>query len=86
VIRAVFEETILFLVPFVIFAVLLMLGRRNPLRREAWSGRLPILAIAGLLCVIAGFVLTGILSDRPSGKVYEPAHMEDGRLVPGRFR
>ena len=40
---------------------------------------------AGILLtaiVLAGFAL---LSGTPDG-IYEPAHLEDGKLVPGRFR
>jgi hypothetical protein len=83
-IRAVLEEALLFLAPFVVFGLILVAMRRNPFRIESWSKRAMALTIAGLLCAILGLVVVGVLADRPTG-VFEPAHMENGRLVPGRF-
>jgi hypothetical protein len=85
-IRIVLEELLIFLIPFVLFAAVLVIGRKNPFRLEAWTERVFLLAVAGLVCVIVGFVATGILAERSTGSIYEPAHLENGRLVPGRFR
>ena len=84
-IRVLIEGFLTFLIPFVLFGIVLVIARRNPFRREAWAERVLVLAIAGIACVIAGLVLTGILAERATG-IYEPAHMENGQLVPGRFR
>lgn len=84
-IRAVVEEVLLFLVPFAVFAAILIATRRNPFRLESWSKRGFSLTITGLLCAILGLVVFGFLKERATG-VYEPAHMENGRLVPGRVR
>jgi hypothetical protein len=84
-IRAIAEAILVFLVPFVLFGIVLALTGRNPLQRDLWTERRLILAALGLGCVILVFVVGGILGDRPTG-AYVPAHMEDGRLVPGRFR
>jgi hypothetical protein len=85
-IRIVTQELLIFLVPFGLYALVLLIGRRNPFRLAAWSERVFHLALAGLVCVIVGFVITGIVAERKTGQVYEPAHLENGRLVPGRFR
>jgi multisubunit Na+/H+ antiporter MnhB subunit len=84
-IRAILEEVLLFLVPFVVFGAILVAMRRNPFRLEAWSKRGLALTIAGLLVAIAGLILFGFTAERSTG-IYEPAHMENGRLVPGRVR
>jgi multisubunit Na+/H+ antiporter MnhB subunit len=84
-IRAILEEVLLFLVPFVVFGAILVAMRRNPFRLESWSKRGLALTIAGLLFAIAGLILFGFTAERSTG-VYEPAHMENGRLVPGRVR
>ena len=84
-IRAVFGEALLFFLPFALFALFLILNRRNPLRLAAWSESTVWLVIAGLACVVAALVFTGITSDRETGG-FQPPHMEDGRLVPGQFR
>jgi hypothetical protein len=84
-IRAIFGESLLFFVPFVLFALFLILNRRNPLRLSAWSQSGYWLVIAGLVCVLAAFVVTGLTSERHIG-AFEPPHMENGRVVPGQFR
>jgi hypothetical protein len=84
-IRAIFGEALLFFIPFAIFALYLILRRRNPLQWQAWSDSSLWLAIAGLVCVIAAFVYTGLTSERRMG-AFEPPHLEDGRVVPGQFR
>jgi hypothetical protein len=84
-IRAILGEALLFFVPFAIFALFLILRRRNPFRWAAWSDSTLWLVIAGLACVIAAFLLTGITADREAG-AFVPPHLEDGRLVPGQFR
>jgi multisubunit Na+/H+ antiporter MnhB subunit len=84
-IRALAEAILVFLIPFVLFGLVLVASGRNPLQRDAWTQRALVLVAAGLGCVIAGFVISGFLAERPTG-TYEPAHMENGQLVPGRFR
>ena len=84
-IRAIFGEALLFFLPFALFALFLILNRRNPLRLAAWSESTAWLVIAGLACVVAALVFTGVTSERQTG-AFQPPHMEDGRLVPGRFR
>ena len=84
-IRVVVEEFALFLVPFLLFAVVLVLTRRNVLAIDSWSRSASWLALAGLLVVVGGFVLTGLFAERHTGP-YVPPHMEGGRPVPGGFR
>ena len=83
-IRAVLEEAILFLLPFAAFAAFLILRRRNVLVVEHWSGRSAWLAVAGLAIVLSGFLWRGLASRPESG--FQPTHMENGQVVPGRFR
>jgi hypothetical protein len=84
-IRAIFGEALLFFIPFAVFALYLILKRRNPLQLQAWSDSTLWLAIAGLVCVIAALLYTGLTSERRTG-AFEPPHLEDGRVVPGQFR
>lgn len=83
--RRVLEELGLFLIPFGLFFVYLLLVGRNPLHRPHWDAQLFRLVMAGLAVVIASLVLTGLFSERHA-QGYVPAHMENGRLVPGTFR
>ena len=84
-IRAFVEEALLFLLPFALFALYLVLRRRNPMSRAAWGGQMPWLVVAGLACVVAVLLATALTADRQTG-AFEPSHMENGRLVPGQFR
>lgn len=83
--RAVLQELVLFLLPFVAFAIYLILRRRNPLVWSHWSDQSVWLAISGLVIVIVSLVAGGLLAERQTG-AFEPTHIEDGRVVPGRFR
>ena len=84
-IRAIFGEALLFFLPFAVFALFLIIKRRNPFRLAAWSDSTAWLVIAGLACVVIALVITGITSERQTG-AFEPPHIENGRLVPGQFR
>lgn len=84
-IRAVFDEGAIFLAPFVLFAIVLMLRREQVLHLPSWTPNVVWLAICGLVLVLASFLLTGFFERRPlSG--FEPTHIENGQVVPGRFR
>lgn len=83
--RAIIEEVLLFVLPFCLFAIYLVVKRRNPLDVEHWSPHAFRLTVAGLSLVIAILVLEGFVTTRDRG-AYDPPHMENGVLVPGRFR
>lgn len=83
--RAFLETTILFLTPFLAYVAFQLLQRRWPFVAELWHGRIVSkLTIVGLLFAIAGTV-TLAFTWREQG-AYVPAHIENGRLVPGAFK
>lgn len=83
--RILIEEILLFVLPFCLFAGYLIVRRRNPLDVEHWSPHLFRLSVVGLLAAIGFFLVAGWIAPRNSG-AYEPPHMENGQLVPGRFK
>ena len=83
--RAILQELVLFLLPFVAFALYLVIRRRNPLLWSSWSDQSVWLVIAGLACVVISLVAAGLLADRQTG-AYVPSHVERGRIVPGQFK
>ncbi|MCJ2123234.1 DUF6111 family protein [Methylobacterium sp. J-077] len=83
--RRLIEEFGLFLIPFALFMVYLVLAGRNPLRRVHWDPHIVRLVLAGLAVVIGTLVYEGLFSERRAGG-YVPTHMENGRLVPGAFK
>jgi Family of unknown function (DUF6111) len=84
VIRPVATELALFLVPFVLYALFLWATRAKVLDPERWSLNILVwLTIVAFGLMIGSFLLLAQFSGAPSGSVYIPAHMENGRLVPG---
>lgn len=84
-IRAALQEIALFLLPFALFAIVLLLQRKNVLHVESWSRHFVWLASAGLVIVIASFLAAGWFGERHVGQRYIPPHLENGRPVPGGF-
>jgi hypothetical protein len=83
--RAILEPAALFLSPFVVFAVYLVLRARYPLALEHWSrGRVSTLTLIGLVVAIFGMALFGLYAPRGQGR-YVPAHIENGELIPGHI-
>jgi hypothetical protein len=83
-IRPIFTELALFLAPFVAYALFLWATRAGVLNVSSWSlRRLMGLTIAALVLVIASFLVLAQFSGAPPGSTYVPAHLENGRLVPG---
>jgi len=82
--RLVLQEVLLFALPFLGFAAYLLLSRRPVWERTHWDPQWTRLVLAGLFIVIASLVMGGLTASRHANG-YVPAHLEDGRLVPGRF-
>jgi Family of unknown function (DUF6111) len=86
-IRQVAIELALFLTPFIAYALFLWATRAGVLGASAWPlPHLMWLTIAALLLVIASFVVLAQFGGAPPGSTYIPAHLENGRLVPGAER
>jgi uncharacterized protein DUF6111 len=86
-IRPVLTELALFLAPFAAYAVFLLVTRAGILDPQAWSLRiLAWLTGIALLLIIVSFVLIAHFSGALPGSTYVPAHIEDGKFVPGRTR
>ncbi|MFI4996187.1 MAG: DUF6111 family protein [Hyphomicrobiales bacterium] len=78
------DELGLFFLPFALFFLFLVATRREALAPEHWRGARGWLAIVGVGFAISGLVLETLWLDRHTSG-YRPAHMENGRLVPGSF-
>ena len=85
-IRITIEGVLLFLLPFAAYAALAVLGPHLGLARRGPFGASTLgLAACGIGLVILALVALGVLGGRARG-TYVPAHIEDGRLVPGRLQ
>jgi len=79
-IRPVATEIALFVTPFAIYAAFLIATRAGVLDAEAWSMRRVVIS---LILVVGSFVLLAQFGGAPPGSTYVPAHVEDGKFVPG---
>ncbi|HEV2958143.1 MAG TPA: DUF6111 family protein [Xanthobacteraceae bacterium] len=83
-IRPVFTEVALFLAPFVAYAVFLWATRAGVLDPDSWPRqRLAWLTIAALVLLLGSFFVLAQFEHSRPGSTYVPAHVEDGKFVPG---
>ena len=83
-IRPAFTEIGLFLIPFAVYALFLVATRSGLLVQSSWPVNVVAkLLLGSLLLVVISFVLLAQFSGAPPNSTYMPAHIENGRLVPG---
>ncbi len=86
-IRPILIEIGLFIAPFVIYAALLVVTLKGVLQPSAWGARrIAALGIAGFVLMLGSFVIFAQFSGAPPGSTYVPAHIENGKFVPGTTR
>jgi hypothetical protein len=83
-IRPALTEIGVFLIPFAVYALFLISTRSGLTTLASWPaiivGRL---LLGSLLLVILSLILLAQFSGAPPNSTYFPAHVENGRLVPG---
>ena len=83
-IRPALTEIGIFLIPFAVYALFLVASRSALLAPSSWPIRiLARLVLGSLLLVVISFILLAHFSGAPPGSTYVPAHIENGKLVPG---
>jgi hypothetical protein len=83
-IRPALTEIGIFLVPFAVYALFLIATRSGLLVQSSWPIQLVgKLALGSLLLVVVSFILLAHFSGASPNSTYVPAHIENGRLVPG---
>jgi Family of unknown function (DUF6111) len=84
--RAILDPLLLFASPFAAYAVYLVLRQKYPFTVEYWSkSAVSTLTLTGLAVTVTGMLAFGIFAPRHEG-AYIPAHIENGRIVPGRLQ
>ncbi|MBR0795564.1 hypothetical protein JQ615_09205 [Bradyrhizobium jicamae] len=82
--RTALTEIGIFLIPFAVYAIFLVATRSGVTVPASWPlDMLGKLTLAALLLVIVSFVLLAEYTGAPPNSTYVPAHIENGRLVPG---
>ena len=83
-IRPAFTEILVFLIPFAVYALFLLATRSGLLLQSSWPVHvLAKLVLGSLLLVIVSFILLAHFSGAAPQSTYIPAHIENGRFVPG---
>jgi hypothetical protein len=83
-IRPAFTEIGIFLIPFAVYALILFASRSGLLVQSSWPLHIVArLLVGSLLLVIASFILLAHFSGASPNSTYLPAHIENGKLVPG---
>ena len=84
--RLIPELGLLYLAPFGAYVLYLIVRRAYLLSFDLWTRRIiAALSLSGLGLVLCGLLYTGFSADRHEG-AYTPAHLENGRLVPGAIQ
>ena len=83
-IRSVLTEVGIFLIPFAVYALFLIASRSKLLAQTSWPLHvIARLAIGAMLLVVASLVLLAHFSIGSTNSTYIPAHVENGKFVPG---
>ena len=83
-IRPVLTEIAIFLIPFAVYAAFLIATRSGVLVQSSWPMHvIAKLAVGALVLVVVSFLLLAEFGGAPPDSTYVPAHIENGKLVPG---
>jgi hypothetical protein len=83
-IRPALTEIGIFLIPFGVYVLFLLATRSAILAPSSWPVQMVArLVLGSLLLVIISLVLLAQFSGGPPNSTYVPAHIENGKLVPG---
>jgi len=86
-IRPFLTEIGLFLAPFILYAVFLAITNAGVLQPKAWrASRLAGLLVVSLLLMSGSFLILAQFSGAPPGSTYVPAHVDNGKFIPGTTR
>jgi hypothetical protein len=83
-IRPAFTEVGVFLIPFAVYALFLIATRTGLLTQSSWPVHvIGKLVLGSLVLVVVSFLLLAHFSGAAPDSTYIPAHIENGKFVPG---
>jgi Family of unknown function (DUF6111) len=83
-IRPAFTEIGIFLIPFAVYAMFLVATRSGVLQQSSWPAHIIAkLVLGSLMLVVVSFILLAHFSGGAPNSTYIPAHIENGKLIPG---
>ena len=85
-VRYIAIDLVFFLLPFAAYAAWLYFTRGSARNSNDWQVRtVAYLSLAGAGLLIVAILAFTSFSQAPPDGVYVPAHVEDGRIVPGHI-
>lgn len=86
-IRPILTELLLFVMPFALYVAFLWAIKADILHPDSWPlSRVLTLVIIALTLMAVAFFYFAEYTGAPVGSTYIPAHMEDGKFVPGQIK
>ena len=83
-IRPALTEVGIFLIPFAVYALFLVASQSTLMAKTSWPIHIIAkLVLGSLLLVVVSFILLAHFSGAPPSSTYIPAHIENGKFVPG---
>jgi uncharacterized protein DUF6111 len=83
-IRPALTEVGVFLIPFAVYALFLVATRSGLLLQASWPVHIVArLVLGSLLLTVLSLLLLARYSGAPANSTYIPAHIENGKFVPG---
>ena len=83
-IRPALTEIGIFLIPFAVYTLFLIATRSGVLSQSSWPVHIIAkLVLGSLLLVVVSFILLAHFSGGSPNSTYIPAHIENGKFVPG---
>ena len=83
-IRPVLTEVGIFLIPFAVYALFLIATRSGMWVPASWPLHIVAkLVLGSLILIVISFVLLAHFSGAAPNSTYVPAHMQDGKFIPG---
>ena len=84
-IRPILTELLMFVTPFVLYAVFLWATKAGVLHPDSWPlSRVLTLVIVSLSLMVVTFFYFAEYTGAPPGSTYVPAHVENGKFMPGQ--
>ena len=85
--RIYFEVVTLFLLPTLVYAAVKLATLRPGHTASMVLSQAPVLVLSvlGMMLVVGVLTMFGSEGDGRPGQTYEPAHVRDGKLIPGRM-
>jgi hypothetical protein len=86
-IRQILTEIFFFIMPFALYVVFLWAIKADILHPDSWpASRIATLTIVALALMAVSFFYFAEYTGAPPGSTYIPAHMENGKFVPGTVK